>query len=38
MGSREAEVFNEIDKFRVQLLHNVEVMTDSQRAGEEISQ
>ncbi len=38
MGSREAEMFNEIDKLRSQLLHNVEVVTDCQRVEEEISQ
>ncbi|CAJ1084865.1 meiotic recombination protein SPO11 [Xyrichtys novacula] len=37
MGSRAAELFAEIDQLRTQLLHNVEVISDCQRAGGEVS-
>ncbi|XP_045912467.1 meiotic recombination protein SPO11 isoform X2 [Micropterus dolomieu] len=36
MGSRVAELFSEIDKFRAQLLQNVEVMTECQHVETEI--
>lgn len=35
MGSSVAELFTEIDKLRVQLLINVEALTDCQRVDEE---
>lgn len=38
MGSRVAELFSEIDKFRAQLLQNVEVMTECQHVETEICQ
>ncbi|XP_054465040.1 meiotic recombination protein SPO11 [Anoplopoma fimbria] len=38
MASRVTDMFSEIDKFRTELLNNVDVMTDCQRIEEEISQ
>ncbi|XP_035995345.1 meiotic recombination protein SPO11 [Fundulus heteroclitus] len=38
MSSFDAQLFSEIDKLRVQLLNNVDVMTENQRSVGEISQ
>lgn len=38
MSAFEAQLFSEIDKLRVQLLNNIDIIAENQRGVEEISQ